>query len=96
MICTHPKDRYRGTASLMLQWGLDRADELDYDMYVEAADSTGGHVYRKFGFVQVDKYWTRKDENETNDEWKKLEETYPFTAAWMWRPKQGVSTKERA
>jgi GNAT superfamily N-acetyltransferase len=94
MMATHPKHRRRGAASLMLQWGIDKADRMDYETFVEAADSTGGHVYRKFGFVQVDRYCIRRDEPKPDDEWKKLEETHSFTAEWMWRPKQGIFTEQ--
>jgi len=90
MMCTHPSHRRRGAASLMLQWGVDKAKELNCDMFVEASWH-GGQVYQKFGFLHVDEYWTRRVDPEPDEEWKMLEETYPFTATWMWRPKQGVS-----
>jgi len=90
MMCTHPSHRRRGAVSLMLQWGVDKAKELNCDMFVEASWH-GGQVYRKFGFIHVDEYWTRREDPEPDEEWKILEETYPFTAAWMWRPKQRVS-----
>ena len=37
MMCTHPQYRWRGAASLMLQWGVDRANEMDCEMFVEAS-----------------------------------------------------------
>ncbi|KUJ13714.1 GNAT acetyltransferase-like protein [Mollisia scopiformis] len=92
MMGTLPQHRGRGAASLMLKWGIEKADSLDYEMFVEAADSTGGHVYRQMGFVAVDEYWTRRLESEPDSDWIELEEKYPFKATWMMRPKQGRST----
>ena len=74
----------------MLQWAVDRGNELDVEMFVEAS-LHGGQVYRKFGFIEIDELATPKREDEEPDEeWKMLERNYPFTATWMWRPKQGV------
>jgi GNAT superfamily N-acetyltransferase len=92
MICTHPKYRRRGVAALMMQWGVERADERDCDMFIEAAVE-GRLLYQNFGLLDVDKLSTPRPEGETDGEWKKLEEMYPFTATWMWRPKQGGRVK---
>jgi GNAT superfamily N-acetyltransferase len=94
MMCTHPKHRRRGAASIMLQWGVDRADELNCEIFVEAS-THGAQVYRTFGFIFVDEYWIRRGNPEPDEEWKMLEETHPFTAAWMWRPKQRVRDQEQ-
>lgn len=54
-----------------------------------------GRLYEKFGFIQTDLIWMRRDDPEPDEEWKRLEETYPFTAAWLWRPKLGISVGEK-
>jgi ribosomal protein S18 acetylase RimI-like enzyme len=92
MICTHPKYRRRGVAALMMQWGVTQADELELEMFVEAS-SDGTHLYRNFGFVEVEELSTPRPEGELDEEWKKLEEDYPFEATWMWRPKQEIQSK---
>jgi GNAT superfamily N-acetyltransferase len=89
MICTHPKYRRRGVAARIMQWGIDKADEMDYEMFIEAADDAR-HLYRKFGLVDIEAISTSRPEEESDKEWKRLEETYPFEATWMWRPKQGT------
>jgi ribosomal protein S18 acetylase RimI-like enzyme len=92
MICTHPKYRRRGVAALMMQWGVTQANELELEMFVEAS-SDGTHLYRNFGFVEIEELSTPRPEGELDEEWKKLEEDYPFEATWMWRPKQGIQSK---
>jgi hypothetical protein len=82
MMCTHPQHRRRCAASLMLEWGVNRANEMNCDMFVEAS-WYGGQVYRKFGLTGGDEFWTRRTDPEPDEEWKKLEEAYPFKAAWM-------------
>jgi hypothetical protein len=76
----------------MMQWGATQADELQVEMFVEAS-SDGTHLYRNFGFVGVEELSTPRPEGELDEEWKKLEEDYPFEATWMWRPKQGIQSK---
>ena len=92
MICTHPMYRRRGVASLMMQWGVSKAINLDLEMFIEAA-TDGREVYRKFGLVDIDRLSTPKQPGKVDEEWKELERMYPFEATWMWRPKQSVLTK---
>jgi hypothetical protein len=86
MICTHPKYRRRGVAALMVQWGIDRANEMDCETFIEAGVE-GRLLYRNFGLVDVEKLSTPRPEKEMDEAWEKLEEMYPFEATWMWRPK---------
>ena len=48
MIVTSPDYRRRGAASLLLQWGIDRADELGVEIYIESS-LAGKPLYEKFG-----------------------------------------------
>ncbi|TAQ88337.1 hypothetical protein B7494_g3357 [Chlorociboria aeruginascens] len=68
MMGTHPKHSRQGAATLILHWGAYRTDEMDCKMFVGAADSFGYQVYRQFGFVQVDEYWSRKDGAKADEE----------------------------
>ena len=73
---------------MMVQWGVDKADELNCDSFIEASWQ-GRQVYEKFGFMYTDEYRTRRTDPEPDEAWKELEEKHPFMARWMWRPKQG-------
>ena len=44
-----PAYRRRGISAMMVQWGLDRAQEMGMEMFVEASWHWS-QVYRRFGF----------------------------------------------
>lgn len=73
----------------MVKWGVDKADELGCDAYMEAT-TYGRHLYEKFGYVATGTHEIKKRDREHVDEdWKMMEEKWPFTYEWMWRPKFG-------
>lgn len=49
---THPKHQRRGFAKLLLQWGINEADRLGLDAYLEAT-AEGTPVYEKQGFKEI-------------------------------------------
>ena len=50
-ICfTHPDYRRQAVGSMLVNWGLQRADEKGLDAYIDATD-IGMELYRKHGFV---------------------------------------------
>jgi GNAT superfamily N-acetyltransferase len=51
-IVTDPEYRRRGAATMIVKWGLDRADELGIPAILEATDE-GKLVYEKVGFKPV-------------------------------------------
>lgn len=56
--------RRKGLATMLLNWGTDRADELGIPCILEASE-TGEKVYRQHGFVASDEFLTRmKDEGD--------------------------------
>jgi hypothetical protein len=90
MICTLPEYRRRRVAALMMQWGVARADEIDLEIFIEVARD-GTLLYLNFDFVELDKLSTPQPDGEVDEEWKRLEEAYPFEPTWMWRPKRGIT-----
>ncbi|KAI3399938.1 hypothetical protein diail_5094 [Diaporthe ilicicola] len=48
MIVTSPEYRRRGAAALLVQWGIDRADERGVEIYIESS-TAGKPLYEKFG-----------------------------------------------
>ncbi|KAL4739360.1 acyl-CoA N-acyltransferase [Aspergillus similis] len=49
MLATHPAHQGKGAASLLLQWGCDKADQDQISLYVDAS-SDGWQLYRRFIF----------------------------------------------
>lgn len=83
-----PTHRRRGAASLMMQWGVSRADEMDLDMFVEAS-WYGSQVYRRFGFEYVDEFKLKRPKRREGDgEWDELERRHPFEGEWLERRKE--------
>lgn len=52
VLATNPKHHRRGAAKLLLQWGLDRADQAGWETYVEASPMGRG-VYPRFQFKLI-------------------------------------------
>lgn len=48
MIVTSPDYRRRGAASLLLRWGIEKADERGVEIYLESSVA-GRPLYEKFG-----------------------------------------------
>ena len=71
----------------MLEWGLEQADRMKCNTYVEA-NVHGEKLYRKFGFVStLDVQNPRK--LHADDEWRELEYRWPLRFRWMVRPAHG-------
>ncbi|KAF7853662.1 hypothetical protein EAF04_010653 [Stromatinia cepivora] len=49
-ITTDPKHQKQGAGSMLVKWGVDVADSLNGEAYLEATEM-GRPVYEKFGFV---------------------------------------------
>lgn len=52
MIVTSPEHRRRGAASLLMKWGIDKADEAGVEMYIESSVA-GKPLYEKFGLREL-------------------------------------------
>lgn len=50
MLATLPEHRDSNAASLLIRWGLDRADRDGLEAYVEAS-LVGAPIYEQFGWV---------------------------------------------
>ena len=82
--------RRRGAASMMVQWGVEQADKMGVDTFVEASWD-GGRVYRQFGFQYIDEFKLRRPpEREGDEEWDKLEKDYGLEIEWLCRPRRGA------
>ena len=74
ILFTHPSHRRKGVASLIMQWGLEHADRLGLESFIEAIDLEKP-VYEKFRFraVERNELHAPAPENEKSGEWKELE-----------------------
>jgi len=73
-----------------MQWGVDKADELDIEAWNEAS-AMGKPLYEKFGFRSLFRFAFDTEKKGASDEWRRMEHEmtpYPFYA--MWRPRKGV------
>ena len=85
LLFTHPDHRRKGIGSLIMQWGLDRADELGLESYIEATKE-GKPCYEAFGFKAIDKNEFRARES-TDRERKEVEKhLLPFEWWSMYKP----------
>ena len=85
---THPDHRSRGAGSLLVQWGVHRADELGLEAFVEATKS-GVRLYEKYGFVASDSFRAETERDGASEKWKKLVRELPIEYTFLWRPKKG-------
>ncbi|KAF2011277.1 GNAT acetyltransferase-like protein [Aaosphaeria arxii CBS 175.79] len=86
-ICaTLPEFRRRGAASQALQWGINKADEMDVEAFIEASIE-GAQLYERFGFRTIHIMDLRKEATE-DQEWASLAEEYPLHYRWMEREKK--------
>lgn len=68
MLATHPKFQGKGAGSMLLQWGLQKADEKGVEAYLESSPE-GLSLYRRFGFREVDHLDTWIENEWVNGEW---------------------------
>lgn len=54
MMHTGPQYQKRGAASMLIKWGLQRADELNLPVYLESSP-VAHDFYEKHGFKDVNK-----------------------------------------
>lgn len=52
ILFTHPEDRNRGVAGLLVEWGTPKADKRGLEAYVEGT-YLGRRVYERYGFATM-------------------------------------------
>lgn len=82
-----PKARRRGAASLSLQWGMEKADEMRVKSFIEATIE-GTQLYEKFGFITKEIMDVKREDMEQDSEWMALAQEYPLRYRWMEREKR--------
>lgn len=73
-----------------MDWGVRQADELDLEVFIEAAEP-GVPLYLKHGFRVVDHHWIDPKVANPSKEWILLKEKIPpIRWTFMWRPRKGT------
>lgn len=86
-ICfVHPEHRRRGVGSMMVEWGVTKADKMGVESFLEAS-FIARPLYEKFGFVVVTTEEADTTIEKPNKNWKSLEQRFlPYKWHCMWRP----------
>lgn len=87
-----PDQRNRGVASLMMQWGTKKADELGLDIFVESTEHGCG-FYEACGFKVLEDFNLTATKENPSPEFTRLvkELQLPCHGYYMKRPKGGRS-----
>ena len=86
---THPEYRGRGVGDLLMAWGVRKADDLGYEMWLNASE-LGLHLYKKHGFVVVEQGSPSPPAEGLSPEWTEMRDRFQVGPVWlMWRPVGG-------
>ncbi len=89
IIFTHPDYRRRGVGQQFMNWGMNKADELGFDFFLDSTPHGRG-LYEANKFVCVEENLNIPKKDNPDDKWKEIEEKVgPFTFWLMWRPVGG-------
>lgn len=53
LLVTSSEHRCKGAGSLLLQWGIEKAEEMGLPCYLQASEE-GRRLYEKYGFEAID------------------------------------------
>lgn len=71
----HPEHRRRGVGSMMVEWGVTKADKMGVESFLEAS-FIARPLYEKFGFVVVTTEEADTTIEKPNKNWKSLEQRF--------------------
>ncbi|KAI1109205.1 hypothetical protein F5Y14DRAFT_458482 [Nemania sp. NC0429] len=90
IIFTRPDYRHKGVAQQFMSWGVNKADQLGVEMFLDATPM-GKPLYEANNFVLIKENIIAPETNTPDESWKKLKSQVgkvPFYL--MWRPVNGV------
>ncbi|PQE05324.1 hypothetical protein CJF31_00008844 [Rutstroemia sp. NJR-2017a BVV2] len=89
----HFQYRHRGVASMMMKWGLQKADVQDLDTFVESTEDGRG-LYEAHEFAVIDKIYLDAEISAPSEEYSKLRnKLLPLTGYVMVRKQGGQKEK---
>lgn len=89
-ICfVHPDYRRLGVGRLLVAWGIDKADIMGLESYIDATEA-GIPLYEKCGYVKASRVDFHASKDNPSPQWEQLQaELLPFAFWPMWRPVEG-------
>ncbi|KAF2133082.1 hypothetical protein P153DRAFT_334003 [Dothidotthia symphoricarpi CBS 119687] len=72
ILFTHPSYRSRGVGSTLLTWGIEKADELDVEFWLDATP-LGKPLYEKHGFELVKRNPVVPKTDLPDEDWQQLQ-----------------------
>jgi hypothetical protein len=85
-----PDHRRRGVGTLLMAAGLELADKLNVETWMEAS-SMGRPLYENHGFRSLSCIAFDTEKPDASDVWRRCEhEITPQPCFAMWRPRQGL------
>lgn len=83
---THPDYRRQGVADKLMQWGVEKADELGLEMWLNATPGAIA-LYKKHGFVPLQENNLVPTTENPSSEWNEFKDGLNLAPACvMWRP----------
>ncbi|KAF4634827.1 hypothetical protein G7Y89_g3276 [Cudoniella acicularis] len=90
MMSVHPKHRHRGIGGLLTTWGIEQAQKLGLECWLEASEPAR-FLYEKYGFQTLFKMVLSPEKANPSEEWLRWQhELSPTYFYVMWRPPNGV------
>ncbi|KAI1350314.1 hypothetical protein F5Y01DRAFT_159301 [Xylaria sp. FL0043] len=94
ILFTHPEYRRQGVARKCLNWGMNKADEMGVEMFLDSTP-VGKPVYEANDFHVVEKTVIIPQTDNPDEGWKEAEEKIGHSSWWlMWRPVRGNTMRE--
>ncbi|KAI1337251.1 hypothetical protein F5Y15DRAFT_418017 [Xylariaceae sp. FL0016] len=89
ILFTHPNYRRRGVAQQLLNWGMNKADEMSVEMFLDSTP-VGKPLYEANKFHVVEKTVIVPQTQSPDQGWKDAEKKIGHSTWWlMWRPIKG-------
>lgn len=86
IIFTHPNYRRKGVGQQFIDRGLEKAQELGLDFYLDSTPY-GRPLYEANGFSYLEENINHPETDTPDEGWKDVEEKVgPFTFWLMWKP----------
>nr|POE94370.1 hypothetical protein CFP56_16610 [Quercus suber] len=85
-MATVPAFRGQGVATMMMQYGIEKADELNLECFLEASNP-GHDLYEKYEFRRLMDFFVNTHKKNASQTWIRLQNEYPaINCTLMWRP----------
>lgn len=86
VLFTHPDYRRKGVGQQLLNWGVEKADELRLDIFLDST-SPGRPLYETNGFSYLQENHIRPRKDNPDHQWQEVEKKVGAITFWpMKRP----------